>query len=179
MNAKIIFLLFLFFSYNSNAICSLGIVNCVAHPELTLADFDRLYLGNGNVNFIAHTDENSCIAAGQNLRNYCRVEVPTVVTFSRLSGIISQTLLQRFQDPAEFGAVPIVKANPPVKSESLGGCTFKNLPGQPVALINGETRTAYPYKSAPINKACPRQIRVCSNGVLSGSYAYSSCDNGF
>ncbi|MFN8792618.1 MAG: hypothetical protein ACK5Y2_14275 [Bdellovibrionales bacterium] len=57
--------------------------------------------------------------------------------------------------------------------------------GQPQAcLFNGQTIphnqsvTAYQMSSVPAGQTCQFQTRVCSNGVLSGSFAFSSCSVG-
>lgn len=49
-------------------------------------------------------------------------------------------------------------------------CTFN---GSTVA--NGNSITAWQSSTVPYGSTCTSQSRVCTNGVLSGSYAYSSC----
>lgn len=49
-------------------------------------------------------------------------------------------------------------------------CTFN---GAPVA--HGSSVTAYQASVVPFGSICVSQARLCSNGSLSGSYAYSSC----
>ena len=49
-------------------------------------------------------------------------------------------------------------------------CTFN---GQTVA--HGSSVTAYQSSTVPYGSSCVSQARTCSNGTLSGTYAYSSC----
>ena len=53
---------------------------------------------------------------------------------------------------------------------SAGSCTFN---GKTVA--SGSSVTAYLASSAPSGQTCKSQARTCSNGALSGTYAYASC----
>ena len=55
-------------------------------------------------------------------------------------------------------------------SGSTGSCTFN---GKTIA--SGSSVTAYQASSVPAGQSCASQARSCSNGTLSGSYAYSSC----
>jgi peptidoglycan hydrolase-like protein with peptidoglycan-binding domain len=49
-------------------------------------------------------------------------------------------------------------------------CTFNNQ-----TIQNGATVTAYQASSVPSGSQCVSQTRTCSNGTLSGTYAYGSC----
>lgn len=53
---------------------------------------------------------------------------------------------------------------------SAKSCTFN---GKTVA--NGSSVTAYLASSVPSGQTCKSQARTCSNGTLSGTYAYASC----
>jgi len=52
-------------------------------------------------------------------------------------------------------------------------CTFNG-----VTVPNGASITAYPVSSVPFGQTCPSQQRTCVNGVLSGSFAFASCNVG-
>ena len=54
--------------------------------------------------------------------------------------------------------------------ESTPTCTFNRQ-----ILQDGATITAYQSSSVPFGSTCVSQIRTCSEGSLSGSYAYGSC----
>ncbi len=56
------------------------------------------------------------------------------------------------------------------QTQAPSACAFNN---QSVA-HNG-TVTAYLTASVPVGQNCTSQIRTCTNGTLSGSYAYASC----
>src|SRR5690606_14055289 len=43
------------------------------------------------------------------------------------------------------------------------------------AIANGQSVTAYQASSVPNGQTCNSQTRQCSNGQLSGSYAYQAC----
>lgn len=64
----------------------------------------------------------------------------------------------------EYGTATTVPAPTPAS------CTFN---GQTIA--SGSSVTAYQSASVPYGSTCVSQTRTCSNGVLSGSYAYASC----
>ncbi len=49
-------------------------------------------------------------------------------------------------------------------------CTFNGN-----TVLNGASVTAYQASTVPYGSSCVSQPRTCSNGTLSGSYAYSSC----
>ncbi len=49
-------------------------------------------------------------------------------------------------------------------------CKFNGL-----TIPEGQTRTAFQNSNVPFKKACMSEERVCLNGVLSGSYNFSSC----
>ena len=53
---------------------------------------------------------------------------------------------------------------------SAGSCTFN---GKTIA--SGSSVTAYLASSVPSGQTCTSQARTCSNGTLSGTYAYASC----
>src|SRR5882757_9393373 len=53
---------------------------------------------------------------------------------------------------------------------SAGSCTFN---GKTIA--SGSSVTAYLASSVPSGQTCKSQARTCSNGTLSGTYAYASC----
>jgi len=53
---------------------------------------------------------------------------------------------------------------------TAGSCTFN---GKTIA--SGSSVTAYLASSVPSGQTCSSQTRTCSNGTLSGTYAYSSC----
>jgi hypothetical protein len=53
---------------------------------------------------------------------------------------------------------------------SAQSCTFN---GQTVQ--DGQSLTAYQSSTVPYGQTCSSQTRICSNGTLNGSYAYSSC----
>jgi len=53
---------------------------------------------------------------------------------------------------------------------SSGSCTFN---GKSIA--SGSSVTAYLASSVPSGQTCNSQVRTCSNGTLSGTYAYGSC----
>lgn len=42
-------------------------------------------------------------------------------------------------------------------------------------VLHGNSTTAYSASTVPFGSSCTWQARTCSNGTLSGSYAYSSC----
>ena len=52
-------------------------------------------------------------------------------------------------------------------------CSFN---GQPVA--SGSSVIAFERSSVPSGQSCSSQVRACSNGTLSGSFAYGSCSVG-
>ncbi len=49
-------------------------------------------------------------------------------------------------------------------------CTFNGS-----TVVHGNSVTAYQASTVPYGSSCASQTRTCSNGSLSGSYAYSSC----
>jgi hypothetical protein len=56
---------------------------------------------------------------------------------------------------------------------SVGGtksCTFNAK-----TIVSGSSVTAYLASSVPSGQTCKSQARTCSNGALSGTYAYASC----
>ena len=53
---------------------------------------------------------------------------------------------------------------------SAGSCTFNGK-----TLASGSSVTAYLAASVPAGQTCKSQARTCSNGTLSGTYAYASC----
>ena len=53
---------------------------------------------------------------------------------------------------------------------SAGSCTFS---GKTIA--SGSSLTAYLASSVPSGQTCSSQVRSCSNGTLSGTYANASC----
>jgi hypothetical protein len=53
---------------------------------------------------------------------------------------------------------------------SSGSCTLN---GKSIA--SGSSLTAYLASSVPSGQTCKSQVRSCSNGTLSGTYAYASC----
>ena len=53
-------------------------------------------------------------------------------------------------------------------------CTFN---GQTVA--SGGTVTAYLSNQVPDGQTCQSETRTCTNGTLSGSYAYPACTVSF
>lgn len=55
-------------------------------------------------------------------------------------------------------------------SGSAGSCTFN---GKTIA--SGSSVTAYLASSVPAGQTCKSQVRACSNGTLSGTYANASC----
>lgn len=55
------------------------------------------------------------------------------------------------------------------QSPSLS-CAFNNQ-----TIASGATVTAYQAATVPFGQSCVSQSRVCTNGVLSGSYTFSSC----
>ncbi|MGE0631891.1 MAG: hypothetical protein AB7O96_05760 [Pseudobdellovibrionaceae bacterium] len=46
-------------------------------------------------------------------------------------------------------------------------------------MFNGRTiqSGSYTYAYNTVNSVCYGEVRVCNKGVLSGSYAYSTCGN--
>jgi hypothetical protein len=58
----------------------------------------------------------------------------------------------------------------PTPTPTLASCLFN---GQTIA--SGSTVTAYQSSSVAAGSSCSSQIRTCSDGVLSGSYAFASC----
>ncbi len=58
-------------------------------------------------------------------------------------------------------------------SGAPGSCLFN---GQSVA--HGQTVTAYQNSTVPYGQNCASQSRLCTNGVLSGTYSYGSCTAG-
>ncbi len=54
--------------------------------------------------------------------------------------------------------------------ESVSSCIFN---GQTIE--NGSSVAAYQASSVPFGSTCDREVRLCSNGALSGSYEYAVC----
>jgi photosystem II stability/assembly factor-like uncharacterized protein len=52
----------------------------------------------------------------------------------------------------------------------MASCTFNGMP-----VLHGGSVTAYAQFSVPFGNTCQQQTRTCSNGALSGSYAYATC----
>lgn len=65
-----------------------------------------------------------------------------------------------------FGSSAPTEPPPPPPAS----CTFNNQ-----AIASGASVTAYQAASVPYGQSCVSQSRVCTNGVLSGSYAFASC----
>ncbi len=59
------------------------------------------------------------------------------------------------------------------QSTSLLSCAFNSSD-----IPNGSSVTAYQSSNVPYGQTCSSESRTCSNGVLSGSYPYSSCSAG-
>jgi len=55
----------------------------------------------------------------------------------------------------------------------LESCTFN---GKTIA--SGQSSTAYQNSSVPYGSSCVSESRLCTNGVLSGTYAHASCSVG-
>ncbi len=66
---------------------------------------------------------------------------------------------------AAVGAAPVTCPVPVNASCKLEGKT----------IAHGESTTAYQTKTVAYGKTCGAETRTCTNGTLSGTYAYSSC----
>lgn len=62
----------------------------------------------------------------------------------------------------------------PTPTPTPTDCTFN---GNPV--VNGGSVTAYLSDDVPNNQTCQSETRTCTNGTLSGSYAYPACTVAF
>ncbi|TSC61300.1 MAG: hypothetical protein Athens041674_816 [Parcubacteria group bacterium Athens0416_74] len=67
-------------------------------------------------------------------------------------------------------STPAPAPTPPIASPAPSPCSFN---GQSIA--SGATVTAYQSSSVASGSQCVSQSRVCSNGVLSGTYTNASC----
>jgi hypothetical protein len=54
--------------------------------------------------------------------------------------------------------------------QPAASCTFNG-----TTIASGGSTAAFQYSTAPAGSTCTSQTRICTNGVLSGTYAYSSC----
>jgi hypothetical protein len=62
---------------------------------------------------------------------------------------------------------------PSCSAGNAGACLFNG------ALIqNGNSVTAYEASALSIGQSCASESRLCTNGVLSGSYAFTTCQSG-
>lgn len=58
-------------------------------------------------------------------------------------------------------------------SGSAASCLFNGL-----TVANGASVTAYQTSTVPFGQSCSSQSRLCTNGTLSGNYAFPSCSSG-
>jgi|GEM_PF-3063623 len=93
-------------------------------------------------------------------------------------GLIGAVLLFSFQNcsPTSFQELEIEQASEsiesPVDAEGLS-CSFDGR-----ILLDGESVEAYLASSVSYGQSCEKEMRVCRNGVLSGSYNFTSCEVG-
>ncbi|MGZ3773957.1 MAG: hypothetical protein ACXVCY_13655 [Pseudobdellovibrionaceae bacterium] len=93
-----------------------------------------------------------------------------------LSFVVGSLLIVfSFQNCSKVGFQPTpvatVNATGSVSSASTGNCVFN---GQ--ELTENQSVVAYQNSAVPYGSSCVSENRVCTNGVLNGSYAYAKCE---
>ncbi len=98
------------------------------------------------------------------------VSAQTVQTNTSLEASLTAALTQLVQVLEQELQLLLEQSGSPSSPSQTQSCSFDN---QSVA--SGSSVLAYQSPSASAGQSCQSQMRICSNGNLSGSFAYPSC----
>ncbi len=105
----------------------------------------------------------SCVSTGSEIASDIRLS--GAIAVSPVKNAVYTIVCKGAGGSVTKSATVTVSAPPPPK-----GCTFNNK-----AVASGKSVTAYKASSVAFGGKCASQQRTCTNGTLSGSYAYPSC----
>lgn len=117
------------------------------------------------------------------------VKAPPIVTscsFNSQTYMNGQTIVAYQNSTVEFGQQCVSEIRECKSGQMSGSYNFESCAVAAPAscqlfgseLKSGESKTAYQNSSVPFGSSCVSEVRGCTNGVVSGSYSFSSCTVG-
>jgi hypothetical protein len=123
------------------------------------------------------------------LRALTEKQTPTAqippIQDNKISSTIEALLAQLTALKEQLSRAQEAARSAPVATVRIDTATSADAMGQPItastcavagqSLAEGDTITMYATANVPFGSSCLAEERICSNGVLSGSYSYQSC----